>query len=295
MKVINKRKIFFAVSGTLVLLSWIFIGVFGLQPGIDLAGGTEWRVELQEQAEPTEISRFILQEYGIDATASSLSDGDTIIRLPEISEERHQEMKGGLLVEFGGLKEKSFNSVGPVIGQELRSKSMWAIFFVLLGISLFVAWAFRKVSKPINSWKYGITTLITLIHDVSIPTGVFAVLGYFLGVEVDTTIIIALLVVLGFSVNDTIVVFDRIRENLLINKGKNRPLREIINESVNETLMRSINTSLTLTLVLVFLLIMGPNTLFYFILTILVGTIVGTYSSIFLASPMLYSWGKRRE
>jgi len=191
------------------------------------------------------------------------------------------------------LEEKNFSSIGPTVGSELRRKATWAILAVILGISLYIAWAFRKVSEPIKSWKYGIATLISLLHDVSIPTGMLALLGYWKGIEIDTNFIVALLVVMGFSVHDTIVVFDRIRENLLINRGRKITLGEIINYSINETLVRSINTSLTLMLVLVALLVFGPPTLFYFVLTILVGTIFGTYSSIFVASPLLYLWQKK--
>jgi len=175
----------------------------------------------------------------------------------------------------------------------LKTKAMWAIVLVLIGISLFIAWAFRKVSEPVKSWKYGIVTLITLVHDVSIPAGLLALLGYWKGIEIDTNFIVALLVVMGFSVHDTIVVFDRIRENLTLNRGRKFDLGDIIRFSVKETFTRSVNTSLTLILVLVVLLAFGPPSLFYFILTILVGTIFGTYSSIFVASPLLYLWQRR--
>ena len=160
---------------------------------------------------------------------------------------------------------------------------------MLIGISLFIAFAFRKVSRPIRSWKYGVVTLVTLFHDVVIPAGLFAYLGRFYGVEADTNFIVALLVVMGFSVHDTIVVFDRIRENLLLGR-EGAGLAEVVNKSINETLARSINTSVTLVLVLVALLLFGPATLTYFVLAILVGVILGTYSSIFVASPLLVIW-----
>jgi preprotein translocase subunit SecF len=163
---------------------------------------------------------------------------------------------------------------------------------VILGISLYIAWAFRKVSAPVKSWKYGIVTLVSLFHDVSIPAGFIAILGKLKGVEIDTNFIVALLVVMGFSVHDTIVVFDRIRENLLLKRGSKVDLGAIVNFSVNETFVRSVNTSLTLILVLIAMLFFGPPSLFYFILTMLVGTVFGTYSSIFVASPLLYLWGK---
>jgi preprotein translocase subunit SecF len=163
---------------------------------------------------------------------------------------------------------------------------------VLICISLYIAFVFRKTSFRIKSWKYGLITLLTLFHDVSIPTGFLAFLGWWRGIEIDVNFIVALLVVVGFSVHDTIVVFDRIRENLIVNREKRMSLAEIINYSVNETMARSINTSLTLIFVLVALIILGPPSLIYFALTILIGTVVGTYSSIFVASPLLYLWQK---
>ncbi len=293
MDIIGKSKIFISISVILVLLSWVSLAAFGLEPGIDLSGGTEWQVRFADrEIKAGEVSSYLTLEFGVEASAKMVSTGDIIIRLPDIGEEKHQEYGEALTDKFGGMEEKSFSSVGPVIGRELRRKAIWAMVGVLLGISLFVAWAFRKVSRSINSWKYGITALIALVHDVSIPIGTLAVLGHFRGVEINTTFIVAFLVILGFSVNDTIVVMDRIRENLNLNRGRKIELKEVINKSVNETIMRSINTSLTLIMVLLCLIFFGPQSLFYFVLTVLVGTIVGTYSSIFLASPILYFWGR---
>lgn len=293
-KIIQKSKLFLVIAVVVVIASWAAILSFGLQPGIDLEGGTQWRVEFNEsQLTVDQLNQFVLDEFETEGTIKETGEEDFIMEIPTIDEETHQEYLGLLEEGFGSITEKSFSSVGPTIGQELRDKSIWAIFGVLAGIFLFVAWAFRKVSHPISSWKYGLVALATLFHDVSIPTAAFAILGHIYGVEVGTTFIVAILVVLGFSVNDTIVVFDRIRENLKLDRGKKKDLVKIINNSVNETLMRSINTSLTLTFVLVALLLVGPVSLYYFILTILIGTIAGTYSSIFVASPALYLWGKR--
>lgn len=290
--IIGKSKIFLLIGIALVIASWVLVGVFGLEPGIDLEGGTQWRVEFNEsEASLDELHEFVGNNFG-SGTVKETGESDFIIEISNINEETHQEYKDILENEFGAITEKSFSSVGPTIGQELKNKSLWAILGVLFGIFIFVAWAFRKVSYPISSWKYGIVALVTLFHDISIPVGVFALMGHFYGVEVGTTFIVAILVVLGFSVNDTIVVFDRIRENLMLDRGKKKNLLSIINTSVNETIMRSINTSFTLILVLVALLVFGPSSLFYFILTILIGTLVGTYSSIFIASPTLYLWGK---
>lgn len=295
MDVIGKRKYYLGFAALIVLLSWVLILTLGLKQGIDLKGGTQWQVVFPDQNLSLSQVSNALAKVGnaSDISLKQSSDGSFLIRLPNLSEDQHQNYLVALKT-LGNPEEKSFASIGPAIGAELRIKALWAIGLVILGISLYIAWAFRKVSEPVKSWKYGVITLITLLHDVSIPSGLLAILGAWKGIEIDTNFIVALLVVMGFSVHDTIVVFDRIRENLILNRGRSVNLGQIINYSVKETLARSINTSLTLFLVLVALLIVGPTSLFYFILTILVGTIFGTYSSIFVASPLLYLWQKKR-
>lgn len=290
MNIIEKRGWFLGISGILVLLSIAAIAVFGFRLGIDLKGGAQWEISVSGVSDENLILAAIKEVGNKDASIKKSGEGTFFVRLPDITEEEHQQYFVELTKRFGTVEEKNFSSIGPAIGSELRTKSMWAIAFVLLGISLYVAWAFRKVSRPIKSWKYGIATLLSLFHDVVIPAGMLAMLGYFMGVEIDTNSIVALLVVMGFSVHDTIVVFDRIRENIVVMRGKTFSLGEIIDKSVNETIVRSVNTSLTLIIILVALLIFGPPSLFYFVLTILVGTLFGTYSSIFVASPLLYVW-----
>ncbi len=286
--VVGKRKIYLGISGIFVLASLILIFVFGLKPGIDLGGGTSWQVDFKKEVGVEEVRDvFKNQIEVIPSSVKVAGDGSFIIRLPEVSEEKHQSYLEILTNELGEVEEKNFSSIGPTVGSELRKRAVFAIILVLVLISLFIAWAFRKVSEPIKSWKYGIVTLITLLHDVSIPTGFLAALGHFAGVEIDTNFIVALLVVMGFSVHDTIVVFDRVRENITIYRESRKPLKDIVNESVRSTLGRSVNTSLTLIFILVALIFIGPASLFYFILTILIGTVVGTYSSIFVASPLL--------
>lgn len=294
MDVIGKRKIYLSIAVFLVLVSIILVLVLGLKAGIDLKGGTSWQITMKNNPVVDEVRSFLKEKSGVGVEVKIISDGGFILRLPEINEAQHQKLLEELKNKFSDVEEENFSSIGPTIGSELKRKAVWSILFVMLGISLYIARAFRKVSEPIKSWKYGLVTLITLVHDVVIPTGLIALLGYWKGIEMDTNFIVALLVVMGFSVHDTIVVFDRIRENLLLYRPKNIPLEEIINRSVRETFARSVNTSLTLVIILITLMIFGPPPLFYFILTILVGTIMGTYSSIFVASPLLYlSRGKR--
>ncbi|MDO8469520.1 MAG: protein translocase subunit SecF [bacterium] len=296
MDLISKKHWFFGFSAVVVAASIIAIAVFGLRQGIDLKGGSQWQVAFMDSA-PTEQALVEVLHVAVpahEATVKRASGGDFLIRLPSITPTEYATYQT-VLRGIGEYQERSFSNIGPVIGSELRTKALWAIVLVLLGISLYVAFAFRKVSEPVRSWKYGVVTLLTLFHDVIIPTGMLAILGNWKGIEIDTNFIVALLVVMGFSVHDTIVVFDRIREHLLKEKGKRVDLAVIVNQSVQETYVRSFNTSLTLILVLVALLIFGPTSLFYFVLTMLVGTMFGTYSSIFVASPLLYLWGRKAQ
>lgn len=289
MNIIGKRNIFFAISGILVSASIAAVFIFGFEPGIDFVGGTLWQIQVSgaNQRSPNDIRGFFeayLNEKNVTVFPSD--NQSFLIRLRHLSEPEHQSFLGQLKVRFGDIKELRFTGIGPAIGKELRIKALWAIGLVLLGISLYIAFAFRHVSYPIKSWRYGVITLVTLFHDIAIPAGMLATLGSQLGIEVDTNFVVALLVIMGFSVHDTIVVFDRIRENLIKERGR-MDLAAVINQSINQTLARSVNTSLTLVLVLLALFLFGPVTLKYFVLTIIVGTIVGTYSSIFIASPSL--------
>ncbi len=290
MQVIKNKYIFLTVSGLLVAASIAALAVFGLKLGIDFSGGISWQLEFQEKVP----AREQLGELFPGAVITPQEAGRFLLRLPEIGEQERQELFQQLEKDFGKVEELQFQNIGPVVGQDLRKKAVWAFALVLLTISLYVAFAFRKVSRPVSSWKYGIITLVTLFHDALIPAGLYAVLGSLFNAEVDTNFIVAILVVMGFSVHDTIVVFDRIRENLRRARIENLDFSKLVNDSVNQTMARSINTSLTLVLTLVALLFLGPATLQYFVLIILVGTVVGTYSSIFVASPLLTLWkGKK--
>jgi preprotein translocase subunit SecF len=228
--------------------------------------------------------------------------GDTgyIIRLKSVTETERLAMIKALPPEGTVAPEvKRFDSIGPLLGSEALYKSLVSIVLVLLAIVIFITLAFRKVSEPVASWKYGLITVFALIHDVLVPAGVFAVLGHFKGVEVDTLFVTAILVILGFSVHDTIVVFDRVRENLKlshINHTK-KTFETIVGDSINQTFIRSINTSLTTLLALLALYFIGPEITKHFSLALLVGITAGTYSSIFLGSPLLVTvekWQHRK-
>lgn len=288
MNIIGYRKIYYIVSGILVLTSWTLLIIWGLKLGIEFTGGSLIEVGYKDARPAIEEIKQKLEPLNLGSVSVTPTDQNAVmLRLKDVDEATHQQILGALK-EGKELDEKRFESVGPTIGRELKTRSVQAIIIVLFAIVIYLAWAFRKVSKPVVSWKYGVVAVLALIHDVSIPLGVFAFLGKFYGVEIDTLFVTAILTVLGFSVHDTIVVFDRIRENL--KKGGAERFDNIVNKSVNETLTRSINTSLTVLFVLLAIYFFGGATIANFALTLIIGIIAGTYSSIFIASPLVVSW-----
>ncbi len=319
-QIIQKRNIFLTISSILVVLSIVFLAIWGLNYGIDFSGGSLLELKFANNRPAVSDVQNALNDLDLGSLMVQPVDDDALIlRFQNTSEEKHQEIVSRLhklvsedvsdstgeeenkatsseevvsevsIETKNNFEELRYDSVGPTIGAELKRKSLLAIIIVLIAIVVYVAWAFRKVSKPIESWKYGIVANIALFHDVLITLGVFAILGRFFGVEINAAFIAAILTVLGYSVNDTIVVFDRIRENL---PKSDNDFEETINISVNQSITRSINTSVTTLIVLLSILFFGGGTIKDFILALSVGVFVGTYSSIFLASPILVLWEK---
>ena len=301
MWIIQNRKSFYVVSGTIVVLALAALLVWGLRFGIDFTGGSLLEVSYTANIPAASEVSSVLSSVGIpDASVRPTGTSGYIIRTPFLSAEKYAEAKTALSGANGQwpLEEKEYTSIGPTIGSELQTRALLAVVLVLVVIALFIAFAFRKVSKPVSSWKYGFVVLVSLAHDVIVPVGAFAVLGHFFGAEVDTLFVTAVLVILGFSVHDSIVVFDRVRENLRKNQesnNKKEPFDETVGKSVVQTIARSINTSLTVAIVLLVLLFIGPASAHYFVLTLLIGIIAGTYSSIFIGSPLLVTLEKRQD
>jgi preprotein translocase subunit SecF len=289
---VKNKNYFFAFSIILVGASLVSLWLWGLKPGLDFTGGSLLEVEYKADRPTNQQVEEKINPLTEKPIITPAGDKGLILKMKNIDEATHQKVVAALK-ELGGnqpdtLTEKKFEAIGPTISAELKKKSFLAIVFVLSAIILYIAFAFRKVSRPVSSWKYGVCAVIALLHDVAIPMGVFAFLGHYLGVEVDTLFVTALLTVLGFSVHDTIVVFDRIRENLI--KFPRETFDEVVNRSINQTFVRSINTSLTVLLVLLATFFFGGVTVKYFVLTLIVGVIFGTYSSIFIASPLVVVW-----
>ncbi|MCW1892303.1 MAG: protein translocase subunit SecF [Candidatus Uhrbacteria bacterium] len=289
MNIIKLRSVWYALSGILVLGSLFCVAVFGLKFGIDFTGGSLLSVRFDHRPTSVEIERAM---DGLDVGSvviQPVGDTDVNIRMKSLDDVQHQEVFGRLQKAFASAKELRFDSIGPAIGAELRAKSVTALIVALIAIGLYIAYSFRGVSGAVQNWKYGIVTLISALHDTIIPIGVFAVLGKQMGLEVDTTFVVAILTVLGYSINDTIVVLDRIRENLRRMSGS---FEHIVTESLRQTYVRSINTSMTTLLSLVAIFFFGGMTLRPFALALIIGIVVGTYSSIFIASPILVTWNK---
>lgn len=292
MFIITYRKVWYALSALLIAASLGAVGVWGLKFGIDFTGGALMEVQFETLPTPATIYTQ-LEGVGVSgASVRQTGESGYLIRTPFLSEAEYAALRDAV----GGTEIRN-DSVGPTIGNELATRAVYAILLVLIGITLFIAFVFRKVSKPVSSWKYGLVALLALAHDVIIPLGAFAVMGHFIGAEVDTLFVTALLVILGFSVHDTIVVFDRTRENLkhLAERNETEPFEETVGKSVTQTLARSINTSLTTLLALLALYIWGPEATKFFTLTLLIGITAGTYSSIFLGSPLLVTLQKLQK
>jgi len=298
MFVVKYRKIFYTLSAVLVLVSIFALAKWHLNLSIDFKGGALVEVNYPNGRPTKEALDVNLKPLNIDASVLPTGDTGYIIRTANLDEAQHAELLQVLSNNnTANIEVKRFDTVGPILGSELRGKSLVSIILVILAIVLFITYAFRKVSKPVSSWIYGLIAIVALLHDVIVPTGVFAFLGHFKGIEVDTLFVTAILVILGFSIHDTIVVFDRTRENLRVNhdKGIKEDFEHTVGKSVSQTFARSINTSLTVVLILLVLYFMGPETTKNFALALLVGIVAGTYSSIFLGSPLLVTIAKWQE
>lgn len=319
---IKYKKFTFIFSGVLFAVAVIALAVYGLKPGIDFTGGSLIELsflkgrpnphEIRAALEPLQLGSVVVQPTG---------ENNVIVRTRYVSEEEHQkileavrsafsaeasapvivELEGGEKIEgaaFGAkttpdVLEERVETVGPSISAHLRRRSIGMLIVVNIAILLFVAYAFRKVSKPVTSWKYGVATIVALVHDVVITMGVFALLGAYRGVEVNIPFVVALMTILGYSVNDTIVVFDRIRENLI--RFRSEPFQTVVSRAVRETIGRSLNTSGTTLFTLGALYVFGGETIKHFALALLIGIGFGTYSSVFVASAILVAWEERRQ
>ncbi|MFA5360635.1 MAG: protein translocase subunit SecF [Candidatus Paceibacterota bacterium] len=293
MDFIKNRKIFYGISGIIMIISLLSLLIFGFKLGIDFTGGALWEISTAGDINQSiEKIKNYLEENGISQiNVQTTSENSLILRFQNISEEKHIQLLEGLKKLIPSIEERRFESIGPSIGEELKTKSIWATILVFLGILIYLWYAFRHSSFKIPSYRYGILAILVLMHDAIFIMGLFSILGKLWGWEVNSDFLVALLVVVGYSVHDTIVVFDRIRENLRLKTKET--LENIINLSIQQTLVRSLNASLTTIFPLIALYFFGPLSTKILATAMIAGIIIGTYSSICLAAPLLYDWSKK--
>jgi preprotein translocase subunit SecF len=305
MFIVKNRKIFYSLSILFVLCSIVAVSIWGLTAGIDFKGGSSIEFVYSSERPNVDLVKSELDKLEFNPSIKGLysvvpvGENGYILKLRNITEEERVSVVSAISKNGSGIEFKKINSVGPTLGTEAKNKSVVSLILVILFIVLYLTFAFRKVSRPVASWKYGVISIVALFHDVIIPTGIFAILShYFDGFEVDTLFVTAILVILGFSVHDTIVVFDRVRENLKNNRSEKeqKSFEEIVGTSINQTFIRSLNTSLTTLFAVLVVYLIGPVATKNFALTLLFGIFFGTYSSIFIASNLLVTvekWQKR--
>lgn len=291
MFIIKFKKLFIGISVAAVVISCLSMYTYGIKRGIDFTGGSVIDVTYKNDTPEVFSEEFATNGITIYKT------GDKTYRF--ITAKTYEEISS-TLNSFGSESGKypfdvnKASTVGPTLGEEMTKKAMIAITVVVLAILSFIAFAFREVSLPVQSWKYGVIAMVTLLHDIIVPTGVFVLLSNRYGAEIDTLFVIALLTIIGISISDKIVVFDRIRENLKGHTSKGS-FEDVVGMSLQQTFTRSINTSVTVVLALLALYLFGPVTTKWFTLTLMLGMVVGTYSSIFVASPLLTVWNKSNK
>lgn len=291
MNIVSKRKIFFSISGILLIASVLGFVFWGLNLGIDFTGGSLLEVEYKNKRPAVSEIENRLSELEIgDVQAQPTGTKGLILKLQNVDEATHQK----ILEKLGKnkLEEKRFEAIGPSISNELKSKAFWAIALALIAIIIYIAWAFRKVSHPIASWQYGLVAVLALFHDIFITLGLFTYLGHFQNVEIGLPFVAAFLTILGYSVNNSIVIFDRVRENLIKTNWQN--FTETVDLSIKQSLSRCVNTAATTLVVLLALFFLGGDSIHYFSLALIVGIIIGTYSSIFITAPLVVTWKDRK-
>lgn len=282
--IVGKRKLWFAISIIVIVPGVIALALWGLKPGIDFTGGQE--LEVKTSLRQSELANLVSSAGVKDVTVTTSGSDKLLVRYSDQgvgpSEEVHQKVKS--IIETTGSEETAFSSVGPSVSRDITRNAAIAVALASLAIICYIAFAFRNTPPPVSPWSFGVTAIIAVLHDALLVLGLFAIFGHFLGVQVDALFVTAVLTVIGFSVHDTIVVFDRVRENL---RRYNKPFETLVNDSILETFARSLNTSLTVVMVLLAFFLFGGQSIKFFILALLVGIISGTYSSIFNAAPLL--------
>lgn len=288
--IVGKRKLFYFISLIIIIPGLISLVLFGLRLSIDFTGGSRIAYKFNKQVDKKVMSEIqtVYKQKNITIATIQPSGTEVLIRTTPINEKDNKSIFEKIQEKYKDVKQESFETIGPAVGAETTLKAFYSVLISSVLILLYIAISFRKVPKPTSSLRFGVTTIVAMLHDVLVLIGIFSLLGHFLHVEIDSLFITALLTVMGFSVHDTIVVFDRIRENLQKKGGLS--FAQIVNESILQTFVRSLNTSLTAFLVLLALLLFGGESIRWFVLALIIGVASGTFSSIFNAAPLLVTW-----
>jgi preprotein translocase subunit SecF len=283
--IISKRYRYFLISGVIILIGIISLASVGLPRGIEFSSGSMLTVSFKEAVEHDKFQEELNNLGYTDAIIQQTRPGEFLIRTHELTTEEKDQIENALAARFGELQETQFNSVSPMVASETWWTTIWAVVGSAVGILLYVTWAFRRMPKPLH---YGTCAIIALAHDALIALGVFSILGAILGWEINLMFITGVLAVIGYSVNNTVVIFDRIRENLT--RGIGADFEFVVNHSLVETLSRSVNTSLTTLIVVLALLLFVGATIQNFVVVLIIGIVAGTFSSIFIAPSLLVVW-----
>lgn len=290
MDVIGKKYLYLLFSLIIIIPGIVSLILFGLNLSIEFSGGSRVTLSFPEKVtqKETNLVRDILNQENVRVSTVETSNNLIFVRTEPMEQKEDEKLITEIKKEYKEAKQEEFETIGPTIGKETTLNAFKAVLLATVFIVLYITWSFRKVPKPASSLRFGISAIFSLIHDVLVVVGLFSIFGYLWGVEVDSLFVTALLTVIGFSVHDTIVVFDRIRENL--RRLPNTPFSKVVNDSILQTIDRSLNTSFTIILVLITMLLFGGDTIRWFVVALLIGIVSGTYSSIFNAAPLLVIW-----
>lgn len=290
MNIIGRRKIWYSLSLAVLALGFLAFAFGGFKPGLDFTGGSV--IEVRNLKSVNDITE-LLKKANLDySSVEETSSGSYLIKTRTTDEAGRKKILETIVVaksEGKEIEEIQSSTIGPTVSQNITTKAYMSIVLGLLVIIIYIGYSFKRSSQVFTSWKYGVSAAVAMFHDALVIFGLFSVLGYFYGVEVDSLFVTAILTVMSFSIHDTIVIFDRVRENLKTFSGD---FEQVVNKSVTQMIARSINTSVVVIFVVLALFVFGGASIRYFILALLVGMVVGTYSSIFIASPLLVTWKK---
>ena len=294
---LKPAKYFFILSATLTIVSIVLVFVPGPRLSIEFTGGTRMQLHVATGTPTADGVLTAVKSFAaadLNPTVNRMQNGDFLIRLKGIDDETHKALLNHLTASLGQLEQVQYTTIGPTVGETLKIRAAYSIIVASIGIILYLAFAFRKIPRKYSPWKFGVVAVLTLLHDVMVTVGIFVILSHYTNFEVDTLFVTALLTILGYSVNDTIIIFDRIRDNLYVQERKEE-FAVTANRAVNQAWKRSCYTSTSTLIMLFSLFFLGSPSIQWFVLTLIIGILLGTYSSIFVATPLLVYWNKQKH